>query len=286
MKYSYILGAPKSGTTSLARALGSCGINIPHRKEIMYFDVNYKKGIDWYNRHANDTILFDGTPTYLSNLSALARIIQFSNTHECSFVVILRNPIDRYWSHVNDLISWGALSELEVKNDPFVKCYLRRGKGTLEMSPYMYSCYEASLRYLNRCGVDYLLVDFDNLHDPSTLGKIANELLDLDKISDNQLERHHSSFEWRSKNFARLLNSEFSRSIFEAIPNRNVKNITKKIYYVLQKINYDKKIHKFYDKNVNEIVKESLQMQNANLNSEIFNNERRIGSFKWLKQFM
>ena len=99
------LGAAKSGTTTLYDILRQHpDIYIPSFKEPHFFDIpeNYKNGIKWYEKtyfkNANQKIVADFTPSYFFDEEAPKRIFE-SLGGELKFVVILRNPLDRAYSH-------------------------------------------------------------------------------------------------------------------------------------------------------------------------------------------
>jgi len=107
-----IIGAQKSGTTSLSFYLGqhpqilrSC------KKEVHFFDGgldpdvdNFEKGREWYQSHfpfrANvgaNCRTFEATPLYIFNPLAPKRI--FDLVPEVKLVAVLRNPTERAISH-------------------------------------------------------------------------------------------------------------------------------------------------------------------------------------------
>ena len=99
------LGAAKSGTTTLCDILRQHPeIYIPSFKEPHFFDIpeNYKNGIDWYKknyyRNALAKVIADFTPSYFFDKEAPKRIFE-SLGGKVKFVVILRNPVDRAYSH-------------------------------------------------------------------------------------------------------------------------------------------------------------------------------------------
>ena len=99
------LGAAKSGTTTLYDILRQHpDLYIPSFKEPHFFDIpeNYKNGIKWYEKtyfkNANQKIVADFTPSYFFDEEAPKRIFE-SLGGELKFVVILRNPLDRAYSH-------------------------------------------------------------------------------------------------------------------------------------------------------------------------------------------
>ena len=100
------IGAAKSATTSLFNILKQhSSISVSSFKEPHFFDnsVNYNKGIRWYydsyfKKAKPNNLLGDFTPTYLSSLDSPKRIQQTLGA-KIKFIVILRNPVDRAYSH-------------------------------------------------------------------------------------------------------------------------------------------------------------------------------------------
>lgn len=102
----FCLGASKSGTTSIYKVLNSHPeIFVSNFKEPHFFDSdsNFRKGLDWYlssfyKNVKNEKIISDFTPTYLYNKDAPSRI---KNTFgsDLKFMIILRDPVDRAYSH-------------------------------------------------------------------------------------------------------------------------------------------------------------------------------------------
>jgi hypothetical protein len=70
-------------------------------KEIHFFDHNYHRGERWYRSffslRAPGTVSFEATPSYLVNPMASKRAR--SLVPDTKIVVILRDPVDRAWSH-------------------------------------------------------------------------------------------------------------------------------------------------------------------------------------------
>ena len=99
------IGAAKSGTTTLYDILKQHPeIFIPAFKEPHFFDIpeNYNNGIDWYEknyfRNINKKIIADFTPSYFFEKETPKRIFKDLGT-QIKFVVLLRNPVDRAYSH-------------------------------------------------------------------------------------------------------------------------------------------------------------------------------------------
>lgn len=96
-----IIGAHRSGTTSLYNYLTAHSKVLRARsKEIHFFDNYFKKGIKWYfsNFSKNKgTLTGEATPNYLWHPLVPKRVKTY--LPEIKLIVILRNPIDRAYSH-------------------------------------------------------------------------------------------------------------------------------------------------------------------------------------------
>lgn len=97
-----IIGAQRAGTTALFTYLSSSPDVAPSVvKEVHYFDRNFARGDVWYRRHFplddGRRIGFEGTPYLLFHPLAPERVA--STLPETKFVALLRNPIDRAYSH-------------------------------------------------------------------------------------------------------------------------------------------------------------------------------------------
>jgi len=108
MKVSFIIaGTQKGGTTALAKFLSEHPrICIPEKKELKYFDRDeYFFGsypdYDKYHRHfkyaKNKTIWGEATPIYMYWHRAARRIKKYNPN--IKLILILRNPIERAYSH-------------------------------------------------------------------------------------------------------------------------------------------------------------------------------------------
>ena len=102
----FCIGCPKSGTTTLFKILCQHSqIHTPKFKEPFFFNnSNYQNGIDWYAKTYYDDIknekwVLDFTPSYLYSDEALFRINEYSKGKDLKFIVMLRNPVERAYSH-------------------------------------------------------------------------------------------------------------------------------------------------------------------------------------------
>lgn len=107
-----IIGAQKGGTTSLYSQLTQhpC-VGAAFQKEIRYFNNHFENGVNWYKAHFptllhkrlmtrernTDYITGEGEPSYLPNPIAPQRVLEL--TPRVKLIVMLRNPVDRAYSH-------------------------------------------------------------------------------------------------------------------------------------------------------------------------------------------
>jgi hypothetical protein len=107
-----IIGTQRGGTTSLYKYLMQHP-NLAHAltKELRFFDVNYHRGLGWYrsrfpsrryrdmvrHRRGIDLIVGEASPDYLFYPHAPARVAR--DLPDVKLIVLLRNPVDRAFSH-------------------------------------------------------------------------------------------------------------------------------------------------------------------------------------------
>jgi Sulfotransferase domain len=100
-----IVGAQKAGTTSLHAYLAQHTQVIPPvRKEVHFFDHEFHRGLGWYRAHFRraggaTTVTGESTPYYLFHPLVPARVAEALPS--CRVIVVLRDPIDRAFSHHN-----------------------------------------------------------------------------------------------------------------------------------------------------------------------------------------
>lgn len=99
-----IIGSQKGGTSSLYNYLiqHPC-IKAAFKKELHFFDVNFEKGNDWYRSrfplYEQNFITGEATPSYIFHPHAPKRIAEL--TPAVKLIALLRNPVDRAYSHYN-----------------------------------------------------------------------------------------------------------------------------------------------------------------------------------------
>jgi len=146
-----IIGAQKCGTTALYDML----VKHPQilessRKEVHFFDRNFVKGLYWYRRHfptrwelwcikqryRKPAVTGEATPIYLFHPLAAERVhLKLPNI---KLICILRDPVDRAYSHYQHEVRFGMESlsfeealnqeaerlegeEIKVRKDPYYR---------------------------------------------------------------------------------------------------------------------------------------------------------------------
>lgn len=96
-----IIGAPRSGTTSLYRYLAAHPeIYMAKGKEAHFFDRKFHDGLDRYRAAfagRTERLAGEATPTYMFSDEAMARMADAMPS--ARLVALLRNPVDRAYSH-------------------------------------------------------------------------------------------------------------------------------------------------------------------------------------------
>jgi len=100
-----LLGAQKSGTTALFNYLCGCSaVTPPERFELHYFDNEYWRGFRWYLTHfprkdeaRQNAITGEKSPYYIYHPQAPVRVL--ATLPNCKFLVLLRDPVARSYSH-------------------------------------------------------------------------------------------------------------------------------------------------------------------------------------------
>jgi hypothetical protein len=100
-----IIGAQKAGTTSLYEYLQMTQRVLPvYHKEVHYFDIFAERSDAWYRAHfplrrPGHFMVGDATPYYLFHPLAPARAAK--RYPKLKLICLLRNPVDRAFSHYN-----------------------------------------------------------------------------------------------------------------------------------------------------------------------------------------
>lgn len=115
-----IIGAQRAGTTSLFQYLASHPDVTPSfPKEVHYFTNQYQRGPGWYRSHfplaawrtavqrrgRRPLLTGEATPYYLAHPHAAQRVRQ--DLPDARLIVLLRNPVDRAYSHYQHEVASG-----------------------------------------------------------------------------------------------------------------------------------------------------------------------------------
>jgi hypothetical protein len=97
-----VLGTQRGGTTSLYHYLTEHpDIGPAFRKEVHFFERHYEKGLDWYLAHfpmrGEVSVVGEASPNYLFHPDVPERVCKA--VPHARFIVLLRNPVDRAYSH-------------------------------------------------------------------------------------------------------------------------------------------------------------------------------------------
>jgi len=150
-----IIGAQKCGTTSLFHYLaGIEDVHMAREKEVHFFDRHFARGLDWYESRfrAGDgpapRWLGEATPLYIFHPWAMSRIRE--TLPGCRLVVVLRNPVDRAYSHYHHEVVLGHEARTFVEavdgEDALVGAEYRR----MEEDPDYFSTAVQRYSYLSR----------------------------------------------------------------------------------------------------------------------------------------
>ena len=251
-----LLGAAKSATTSIYDILKQHQeIFAPKFKEPHFFDFdeNFSKGLDWYSTTyyknvKKEKVVFDFTPTYLY-FSNCAERIHKSFGSNIKFIVLIRNPVDRAYSHYNHSVRDGFenlefKSALEGENSRLLK--YRTDNNILSeircsyISQGLY--FKMLSAYLKYYDLDnFLIINFDD------------EIIKNSKLASNKL----SDF----------LSLDLTGLDFTIHSNKSGKSKNKLIQNLILSDNYFRKILK---KIVPQKSKQIIRNKIKNLNKEDF----------------
>ena len=219
------IGAAKSGTTTMHDILRQHpDIYVPSFKEPHFFDIpeNFINGLSWYEntyfRKANKKIISEFTPSYFFDENVPKRIFT-SLGGDMKFLVIVRNPVDRAYSHY--LHSKRDFHEVESFKDALDLENMRLNKYKDESDYLSYlrhsyirqGLYSKMLeRYLKYYSLDnFLFINFEDeflLKIDITIKKILDFLeVDSSVRLNTNIKRNPSSIE-RSKTLKLLMNKK------------------------------------------------------------------------------
>ena len=240
----FCIGCPKSGTTTLFKILCQHSqIHTPKFKEPFFFNnSNYQNSIDWYAKTYYDDIknekwVLDFTPSYLYSDEALFRINEYSKGKDLKFIVMLRNPVERAYSHYLHTLRDG-LEDLDF-NDAIQaesERLLNYENNLLSQLKYSYiyqSLYHKHLsKYFESFGRNnFFVINYDSQFlDKSEFKLMISDLQNFLEIKIENLNieiKENSASESRFKILQTLVNSNglhkrLARLLFKSKINRQI----------------------------------------------------------------
>ena len=261
----FCIGCPKSGTTTLFKILCQHSqIHTPKFKEPFFFNnSNYHNGIDWYANTYYDDIknekwILDFTPSYLYSDEALFRINEYSKGKDLKFIVMLRNPVERAYSHYLHTLRDG-LEDLDF-NDAIQaesERLLNYENNLLSQLKYSYiyqSLYHKHLsKYFESFGRNnFFVINYDS----QFLDKSEFKLMISDLQNFLEIKIENLNIEIK-ENFA----SESRSKILQTLVNSN--GLHKRLARLLfkSKLNRQILINKFRKLNEKKMVKKDLEAE-------------------------
>lgn len=107
-----IIGAQRCGTTSMRAYLAAHPDVTAPRREIDFFTDHYDRGLQWYDgQFKPGKLRGEKSPNYLADSIAPKRIAKLE--HNVKFIVLLRDPVERVFSH------WRLMIRLRLESRPF-----------------------------------------------------------------------------------------------------------------------------------------------------------------------
>ncbi|GIH91594.1 sulfotransferase [Planobispora siamensis] len=217
-----IVGAQRSGTTSLYRALAQHPLTLKPvlRKGVHYFDVAYHRGISWYRAHfplmasasrlsrryGRRPMAFESAPYYLFHPLAAARIAE--DLPGVKLIVLVRDPVERAFSaHAHELArgfetepSFARAVELEEERLAGAVRALTRSPHAVSHA-HRHHAYLARGRYAEQLSRVERLIGRDRVlvvdsgrffsHPEAVYDRVL-EFLGLPHIGDPLFERHNA----------------------------------------------------------------------------------------------
>jgi len=275
-KVSYfIVGAPKCATSTLRTLLNEYYLTfLPSPIEPNFFCTdlsNPKKKISYHNYYKNskkDDVLGDKSTWYLSSKVAGKNIIKYNK--KAKFIIILRNPIDMYFSLHKQLIRNGVEDELNPEKAWYKSLHKKRVKKNFLLD-YANMCkigtqsniFIKSIKNKN----NFMIIFFEEfIKNQKKILLEVGEFLKLKKIKKIE---HINLNENMSPNIFYLKNNLF---IFKHFKNTFIKKILLKInniFLLFFKPNIENKNNKnlFFKKKLQKHFKNEIKVINKIKNS-------------------
>lgn len=244
----YIVGAAKSGTTSLSYYLDQHP-KVYFRKDLEpdFFSKHYAKGFEFYSKYfikgKTKEVIGEGSTSYFHNPDVAERIKSHCENN-IKIIVALRNPIDRAYSDflmgVNNGVEERSFSNALQVNVHEIQQFTKQ---KIEYSEFSWSAeylqvghyFEHLSRFIRMFGTENVyVVDFDRLHQkPFELTNDILLFLGLDKLEniDTEIINRFNPTLRKIKKFIgnsnfvlmkRLFSTNFRNTIKKLIPQKEI----------------------------------------------------------------
>ena len=145
-----IIGGQRCGSTSMwANLYHHPQCFAPRQKEIHYFDVDKRyKTIDYesFFEHHEGVLHFEASPNYIFYPKACTRIK--ADYPDTKFIVVLRNPVDRAWSHYGLAKHFGwTRKSFEANLEEEDRIFDMESLGRLPASRFAHCCFKTTGHY-------------------------------------------------------------------------------------------------------------------------------------------
>jgi hypothetical protein len=239
----FIVGTPKSGTTSLFNYLEQHpNIFVPKIKEPHYFSSaevensyykipiinNLEDYLNLYKEASNSKAIGDFSTSYLYNLECAEKIKKFN--YEAKIIILLRNPVDRAVSHylMDYNLGYVKVSLMEILKDPVRNAkhyqqYVSRGFYNDQIKNYF--------KHYDKSNILIVLSD-DFFNNPSNIIAKIFEFLEVNKTFKPNFGNIYNKYSVPKYNFVKWLkrSSALNRS-FNYVP-LSIKTKIKSIFII------------------------------------------------------
>ncbi|MYB66094.1 sulfotransferase domain-containing protein [Candidatus Poribacteria bacterium] len=187
------IGVPRSGTTWLHELLKTHPqVYVPkYRKEIHFFNKNYDRGIDWYEKYFPSDARADKyraigeiTPFYLFYDACIERILKMPSIKK--LIINLRNPVDRAYSYYVVMIQngecVGSFEECmsqhpDILQQSFYSEQLKKYFHHFDREQMLFLIYEqtiaSSISKTKEIVANFLDIDVEGFPSTAGVGKVA-----------------------------------------------------------------------------------------------------------------
>jgi hypothetical protein len=212
----FIIGAAKSGSTTLYHWLKQHPqIVLSEIKEPHFFDnnTNYKRGLSWYAKHFHSEnvphgTIGEATPNYFHHPElVIPRLKKTYADKEIKFILVLRDPVQRAWSHYCHrrrlmLEPYEFIKALNVEQE-------RLSKKTMEWTGYFKDgLYAIQLQkwYANYSKDQFLILLTEELENyDKCLSEIFNFLQVSTTVQIDTSRRYNTAKQPKNKTMMRLI---------------------------------------------------------------------------------